>query len=83
MLDLVSDASGAEARVCNLRRIVCLLTAAALLNGSGAWAQTTSSSQNKYALLIGIDTYQPAGTKVQVPPGAEKKGRFATDLSFR
>ena len=42
----------------------------------------TQNSQNKYALLIGIDTYQPAGTKVQVPPGAEKKGRFATDLSF-
>jgi len=32
--------------------------------------------------LIGIDTYQPAGTTVKAPPGAEKKGRFAVDLTF-
>jgi hypothetical protein len=32
--------------------------------------------QARYALLIGIDTYQPAGTTVKPPPGANT-GRFA------
>jgi hypothetical protein len=35
-----------------------------------------ASGQAKYALLIGIDTYQPAGTTVKRPPGADT-GRFA------
>jgi len=90
MVDLVSDASGAEAKVCNRRRIACLLStaAAALLAcraGSVCEAQqapVTSSSQNKYALLIGIDTYEPEGAKVKVPVGVKPVGRFATDLEF-
>ena len=77
--------------MCKRRRIVCLLRAAAPLFVCGACAlaqkapaQTpaASSSQNKYALLIGIDTYQPAGAKIKVPAGVKPVGRFATDLEF-
>jgi Caspase domain len=35
-----------------------------------------ASAEAKYALLIGIDTYQPANTTVKHPPGATT-GRFA------
>ena len=35
-----------------------------------------ASGQSKYALLIGIDTYQPANTTVKHPAGATT-GRFA------
>ncbi len=35
-----------------------------------------ASGQTKYALLIGIDTYQPANTTVKPPAGANT-GRFA------
>jgi len=75
--------------VCNRRRIVCLLRTAAPLIVCGGWvwaqgapAQEVSSSQNKYALLIGIDTYEPAGAKIKAPDGVKPVGRFATDLEF-
>jgi len=76
------------------RRIAGLLTSVALLHASGTIVLAQSapavadsknlktSSSNKYALLIGIDTYQPAGTTTTVPAGVENKGRFATGLSF-
>lgn len=35
-----------------------------------------ASGQEKYALLIGIDTYQPANTTVRHPEGVNT-GRFA------
>jgi hypothetical protein len=35
-----------------------------------------ASGQTKYALLIGIDTYQPANTAVKAPPGVNT-GRFS------
>src|SRR5580698_6937807 len=44
-------------------------------------AQPTPGPQ-KYALLIGIDTYQPAGMKIKRPTGAEAKGRFSAGLVF-
>jgi len=78
--------------VCNRRRIACLLKAAAPLFACGAWAwaqaqsapgqAAANSSQNKYALLIGIDTYEPPGAKVKVPAGVKPVGRFAADLEF-
>jgi len=69
--------------VCIRRRILCLLTTAVLLYASGArvWAQN-ASSENRYALLIGIDTYEPAGAKVKIPAGVKPVGRFATGLEF-
>jgi hypothetical protein len=61
----------------------------------GAWAQAQSApgqaaaidsknlkTSNKYALLIGIDTYEPPGTKVKVPAGVKPVGRFAAGLEF-
>jgi hypothetical protein len=74
--------------VCNRRRITCLLKAAALLCASGvlSWAQhapaQVAASENKYALLIGIDTYEPPGTKVKIPAGVKPVGRFAAGLEF-
>jgi hypothetical protein len=47
----------------------------------GLCAQSAPGPQ-KYALLIGIDTYQPAGTKIRRPTGADAKGRFAIGMVF-
>jgi len=45
-------------------------------------AGDTASSSAKYALLIGIDTYEPSGAKITVPADAPAKGRFAAGLTF-
>jgi hypothetical protein len=67
-----------------------LRACAAIATGSlclAAWAQTTTSSASpdssrKFALLIGIDVYQPAGTQAVKPAGAPAEGRWAGGLSF-
>ena len=39
-------------------------------------------AQTKRALLIGIDTYEPPGTRVKVPAGTPAEGRFAAGITF-
>ena len=41
-----------------------------------------SSGGAKYALLIGIDTYQPKGSAIKKPDNAKPAGRFAAGLVF-
>ena len=50
--------------------------ARALLAVFCLFAPPHAPGQAKYALLIGIDTYQPANTTIKPPPGAAT-GRFA------
>jgi hypothetical protein len=53
-----------------------------LLTGSSLLGAQSSQGAQKHALLIGIDTYQPAGTTIKRPVGAAAKGRFAVGLVF-
>jgi hypothetical protein len=53
-----------------------------LLEGFQIGRAQTPAGPQKRALLIGIDTYQPAGTIIRRPTGAAAKGRFAVGLVF-
>src|ERR1700722_14317389 len=45
-------------------------------------ACSVAIAQTKRALLIGIDTYEPPGTRVKVPAGTPAEGRFAAGITF-
>jgi hypothetical protein len=45
-------------------------------------ASKQPSTDNRYALLIGIDTYRPAGAKVTRPANTPATGRFAVGMVF-
>ena len=45
-------------------------------------AATSSPAARKFALLIGIDTYEPSGSTVTQPAGSPAQGRFAGGVSF-
>jgi hypothetical protein len=45
-------------------------------------ACSVAIAQTKRALLIGIDTYEPPGTRVKAPAGTPAEGRFAAGITF-
>jgi hypothetical protein len=45
-------------------------------------ACSVAIAQTKRALLIGIDTYEPPGTRVKIPAGTPAEGRFAAGITF-
>ena len=64
------------------RQVLLALLASCAARWALLPAQTVPAVAGKSALLIGIDTYQPAGTSIKVPDGAQAVGRFASGLIF-
>jgi hypothetical protein len=69
-----------DSRVVAVLLLLCL--AFVVASTRARTAANSSPAARKFALLIGIDTYEPPGTTVTHPAGSPAQGRFAGGIGF-